>query len=194
MCAELSIGLLQADSRRSSFHSSIPLADRHIGDLIDAARHFHAPKFSRKAKPKRKATGYGNKQVAFAPTEHIVKDGDACRVYGSVLLKKVPGNIHITSLGHGYWSWEHTPHELMNLSHVIHEYSFGPYFPDIAQPLDHSVEISHDHFAVFQYFVNIVPTIYIDSRGRKISTNQYSVTDYTRTVQHGMGVPGIFFK
>ncbi|CAO1631993.1 unnamed protein product [Sympodiomycopsis kandeliae] len=173
---------------------SIPMAERPIGDLIDAARHFSMPKFSRKSKPKRKALGYGNKQVAFAPTEHLVKDGDACRIYGSVLLKKVPGNIHITSLGHGYWSWEHTPHNLMNLSHVIHEYSFGPYFPDISQPLDHSVEISHDHFAVFQYFLNIVPTKYIDSRGRKISTNQYSVTDYTRTIQHGMGVPGIFFK
>lgn len=49
-------------------------------------------------------------------------------------------------------------------------------------------------FAVFQYFVSIVPTNYIDSRGRKLQTNQYSVTDYTRTVQHGEGVPGIFIK
>lgn len=24
----------------------------------------------------------------------------------------------------------------MNLSHVIHEFSFGPFFPAIAQPLD----------------------------------------------------------
>lgn len=28
----------------------------------------------------------------------------------------------------------------MNLSHVIHEFSFGPYFPAISQPLDNSVE------------------------------------------------------
>ena len=26
----------------------------------------------------------------------------------------------------------------MNLSHVIHEFSFGPYFPRISQPLDNS--------------------------------------------------------
>lgn len=82
----------------------------------------------------------------------------------------------------------------MNLSHVVHELSFGPYFPDIAQPLDHSVEISKDHFSIFQYFVNIVPTRYTDGGGRTIQTNQYSVTDYVRTVQHGMGVPGIFLK
>lgn len=174
--------------------SSIPMPDRPIGDVIDAARHLQFPSFSRKSKPKRKAKGYGNKQVAFKDTEHLVKDGDACRIYGSVLLKKVTGNLHISTLGHGYLSWEHTPHNLMNLSHVIHELSFGPFFPDISQPLDHSVEISQEHFAIFQYFVNIVPTRYIDSRGREIQTSQYSVTDYVKTIQHGQGIPGIFIK
>jgi len=28
----------------------------------------------------------------------------------------------------------------MNLTHVIHEFSFGPFFPAIAQPLDVSLE------------------------------------------------------
>ena len=32
----------------------------------------------------------------------------------------------------------------MNLSHVINEFSFGPYFPDITQPLDNSFEITPD--------------------------------------------------
>jgi len=31
---------------------------------------------------------------------------------------------------------------VMNLSHIIHEWSFGPYYPKIAQPLDMSMEIS----------------------------------------------------
>lgn len=30
----------------------------------------------------------------------------------------------------------------MNLSHIINEFSFGPYFPDITQPLDYSYEIA----------------------------------------------------
>jgi hypothetical protein len=33
---------------------------------------------------------------------------------------------------------------VMNLSHVITEFSFGPYFPDITQPLDYSFEVTHD--------------------------------------------------
>jgi hypothetical protein len=32
----------------------------------------------------------------------------------------------------------------MNLSHVITEFSFGPYFPEIAQPLDYSFEIAKE--------------------------------------------------
>lgn len=33
---------------------------------------------------------------------------------------------------------------VMNLSHVITEFSFGPYFPDITQPLDNSFELTQD--------------------------------------------------
>ncbi|MCO5554343.1 hypothetical protein L7F22_007872 [Adiantum nelumboides] len=54
--------------------------------------------------------------------------------------------------------------------------------------------MSKEHFAVFQYFVSIIPTTFIDAWGRRLNTNQYSVNDYTRTVEHGMGVPGIFIK
>lgn len=37
--------------------------------------------------------------------------GKACRVYGSVGVKRVTGNLHVTTLGHGYMSWEHTGHD-----------------------------------------------------------------------------------
>jgi hypothetical protein len=72
----------------------------------------------------------------------------------------IPANLHITTLGHGYSSPVHVPHDSvsvfgdlthfnhavaeMNLSHVITEFSFGPYFPDIAQPLDYSFELAKE--------------------------------------------------
>ncbi|GAA5846743.1 hypothetical protein JCM11251_004223 [Rhodosporidiobolus azoricus] len=130
----------------------------------------------------------------FAKTANAVENGPACRIYGSMDVKKVTGNLHITTLGHGYLSWEHTDHALMNLSHVIHELSFGPYFPRIVQPLDNSVETTSAHFHIFQYFLSVVSTTYIDARRRVLPTNQYSVTEMSRTTEHGRGVPGIFFK
>ena len=49
-------------------------------------------------------------------------------------------------------------------------------------------------FHIFQYFISVVSTTYIDAGRRKLSTNQYSVTDMSRQTEHGHGVPGIFFK
>ena len=50
---------------------------------------------------------------------------------------------------------------------------------------------------MFQYFVSIVPTMYIDTNrafGSKVMlTNQYAVTDYKREIGHetgGSGIPG----
>ena len=99
----------------------------------------------------------------------------------------------------------------MNLSHIITEFSFGPHFPDIVQPLDNSFEVTDQRqlglvnilnllitfildFIAFQYFLHVVPTTYIAPRSNPLHTSQYSVTHYTREVQHDRGTPGIFFK
>lgn len=44
----------------------------------------------------------------------------------------------------------------MNLSHVITEFSFGPYFPDITQPLDNSFEVTQDRELYLAPFREIV--------------------------------------
>lgn len=77
---------------------------------------------------------------AYRSTRDKVDNGPACRIYGSVKVKKVTANLHITTLGHGYMSYEHTDHQYMNLSHIVHEFSFGPFFPAISQPLDLTFE------------------------------------------------------
>lgn len=82
----------------------------------------------------------------------------------------------------------------MNLSHVITKFSFGPYFPDITQPLDYSLELAQEPFVAYQYFLSIVPTKYVAPRSSPLITHQYSVTHYVRPITHGQGTPGIFFK
>jgi hypothetical protein len=41
----------------------------------------------------------------------------------------------------------------MNLSHIINELSFGPYFPDITQPLDYSYEVAPERTSLY-YFIH----------------------------------------
>lgn len=134
-------------------------------------------------------------KAEYRPTYNHQPDGSACRIYGSLSIKKVTANLHITTLGHGYTSHVHVDHTKMNLSHVITEFSFGPYFPDIAQPLDYSFEIAKEPYTAFQYYLHVVPTTYIAPRSKPLETNQYSVTHYTHVYKNPHeGIPGIFFK
>uniref|UniRef100_A0A8W8MY15 Endoplasmic reticulum-Golgi intermediate compartment protein 3 n=1 Tax=Magallana gigas TaxID=29159 RepID=A0A8W8MY15_MAGGI len=49
---------------------------------------------------------------------------------------------------------------------------------------------------MFQYYVKVVPTTYVDVKGKTLYTNQYSVNKHSKTVGNGMGdsgLPGVFF-
>ncbi|MCJ1431031.1 hypothetical protein MMC27_000381 [Xylographa pallens] len=136
--------------------------------------------------------------------------GDACRVYGSLEGNKVQGDFHITARGHGYMEFgEHLSHEAFNFSHIINELSFGPLYPSLLNPLDHTVATTDTHFNKFQYYLSIVPTIYTRTftdriplnrtthsplaSASTILTNQYAVTSQSHEVPE-QSIPGIFFK
>ena len=95
------------------------------------------------------------------------------------------------------------------MSHVITEFSFGNYFPEIIQALDNSFEVTHDSlslaylecprsvptkFVAYQYYLGVVPTTHVAPRSQPLHTNQYSVTHYERKLTPHSSVPGIFFK
>ncbi|KAI9337883.1 endoplasmic reticulum vesicle transporter-domain-containing protein [Zopfochytrium polystomum] len=133
--------------------------------------------------------------------ERVEVGDDACRIRGNVNVNKVSGMLHFTALGHGHMDAAHVAHEAMNFSHRIDRLSFGIFYPGLVNPLDHSLEMASAPLEIFQYFVSVVPTIYVDQNrafGSKfILTNQYAVTDYYRVIdvdKGGVGVPGIFLK
>ncbi|KAA1467259.1 DUF1692-domain-containing protein [Dentipellis sp. KUC8613] len=171
-----------------------------IGQATSLKEHAAALSARQAVSQSRKSRGlfsFWRSTDTYKPTYNHKPDGSACRIFGSLDVKKVTANLHITTLGHGYASHVHVPHDLMNMSHVITEFSFGPYFPEITQPLDNSFEITQDPFVAYQYFLRVVPTTYVPphtSPEKGLLTNQYSVTHYTRVLEHNRGTPGIFFK
>ena len=108
-----------------------------------------------------------------------------------------------------------------NFSHHINELSFGPFYPSLTNPLDHTYSTTDAHFYKYQYYLSVVPTIYTtDAKSlRKIDkyhespssgedgleqhphryskkhvfTNQYAVTEQSHPVPENM-VPGVFVK
>ncbi|KAL1925719.1 uncharacterized protein VTP21DRAFT_602 [Calcarisporiella thermophila] len=120
------------------------------------------------------------------------ENADACRIFGSIEVNKVMGNLHITALGHGHGG-THVDHDRLNFTHRIDDFSFGENFPNIRNPLDNVIESTDNNMQRFQYFISVVPTTYMDASNNILRTNQYAVSDHNKNIGTS-GVPGVFFK
>ncbi|EXC35017.1 hypothetical protein L484_017718 [Morus notabilis] len=107
-------------------------------------------------------------------------NGEGCRVYGVLDVQRVAGNFHISVHGLNIFVaqmiFEGSKH--VNVSHIIHDLSFGPKYPGIHNPLDGTERILHDTSGVFKYYIKIVPTEYRYIWKEVLPTNQFSVTEY----------------
>ncbi|KAF2220466.1 endoplasmic reticulum-golgi intermediate compartment-domain-containing protein [Elsinoe ampelina] len=163
---------------------------------------------------------------AFADTPRVPRGftPDACRVFGTLSGNKVQGDFHITARGHGYMEFgQHLDHSAFNFTHQINELSFGPFYPNLHNPLDNTRASTEEHFYKFQYYVSVVPTVYTtDSKNLEllhprvspgssdealkalqrtwalrstntVFTNQYAVTEQSHAVNE-YAVPGVFVK
>jgi hypothetical protein len=146
------------------------------------------------------------------PFSHVGLN-EGCRVRGSLLVNKVAGNVHM-ALGtsvvrDGAHIHQFLPAEApgFNVSHTIHSITFGEIYHGMPlNPLDNI----HRHVdedigtGLYQYFIKVIPTIYIGLDSRKIFTNQFTYTEKFRPIGPPKSVdpspvdkpaviPGIFF-
>ncbi|CAI8053278.1 Endoplasmic reticulum-Golgi intermediate compartment protein 2 [Geodia barretti] len=129
-------------------------------------------------------------------------DGQACRLHGAFPVKKVAGNFHITTgrsiphpQGHAHLTMN-VPHGAVNYSHRIDQLAFGPPIPGVLNPLDAAHKLVEDRNHQFQYYLQVVPTKF-RTLHNYLTTNQYSVRERNRTIDHRQGshgMAGIFFK
>ena len=127
---------------------------------------------------------------------------DSCRIHGSTEVNKIAGNFHITTgrsvphpKGHAHLN-VYVPPNVLNYSHRIDHFSFGPRIPGAINALDATLKIASDRYEVFQYFMRVVPTKF-NTLDRSVTTNQYSVTERNRTINYrrgSHGMAGVFFK
>lgn len=93
-------------------------------------------------------------------------------------------------------------YEQFNVSHTINHLSFGQHMSpkqrrvlNLSCQLDGAVRTVTDGYGMFQYYLQVVPTVYKFLNGTVVETFQYSVTEHTRHVDpgSGRGLPGVFF-
>uniref|UniRef100_A0A2K6PNL9 Endoplasmic reticulum-Golgi intermediate compartment protein n=1 Tax=Rhinopithecus roxellana TaxID=61622 RepID=A0A2K6PNL9_RHIRO len=124
---------------------------------------------------------------------------EGCQVYGFLEVNKVAGNFHFApgksfqqSHVHGDSGWCRLQ---INMTHYIQHLSFGEDYPGIVNPLDHTNVTAPQASMMFQYFVKVVPTVYMKVDGEVLRTNQFSVTRHEK-VANGLlgdqGLPGVF--
>uniref|UniRef100_H0Y165 Endoplasmic reticulum-Golgi intermediate compartment protein n=1 Tax=Otolemur garnettii TaxID=30611 RepID=H0Y165_OTOGA len=131
---------------------------------------------------------------------------EGCQVYGFLEVNKVAGNFHFAPGKSFQQSHVHEArlpfHDLqsfgldnINMTHYIQHLSFGEDYPGIVNPLDHTNVTAPQASMMFQYFVKVVPTVYMKVDGEVLRTNQFSVTRHEK-VANGLlgdqGLPGVF--
>ncbi|KAK6319708.1 hypothetical protein J4Q44_G00109190 [Coregonus suidteri] len=126
---------------------------------------------------------------------------EGCQIYGFLEVNKVAGNFHFAP-GKSFQQSHVHVHDLqsfgldnINMTHLIKHLSFGRDYPGIVNPLDGTDVAAPQASMMYQYFVKIVPTIYVKWDGEVVKTNQFSVTRHEK-VANGLigdqGLPGVF--
>ena len=119
----------------------------------------------------------------------LEQQGEGCRFHGSLLVKKVPGNLHITAQAPNH-NMPMVPEEY-NVSHVFHHLYFGDdsallsISTAVTSPLSNSARIAQPVRSVnaygqsvtalpsYEYYLKLVPTQYEAASGRIHSGYQY---------------------
>lgn len=132
--------------------------------------------------------------------------GEGCHLWGELHINKVAGNFHFAP-GRSYQQGNMHIHDLspfagqnFDFTHTIHKLAFGQEYPGMKNPLDGVVVrqqvAQEDNSGLYQYFLKVVPTSYVDQHNATILTNQFSVTEHFRETASptagGGQLPGLF--
>ncbi|KAJ4972320.1 hypothetical protein NE237_005419 [Protea cynaroides] len=128
------------------------------------------------------------------------EEGEGCNIHGFLEVNKVAGNFHFAP-GKSFHQSNIHVHDLLeiqaenyNISHKINHLSFGEEIPGVVNPLDGVSWTQQTSSGMYQYFINVVPTIYTNRKGRRINSNQFSVTEHFRSADgYPQSLPGVFF-
>lgn len=132
---------------------------------------------------------------------------EGCRIYGEIALSTGGGNLHFAP-GHQLELFGDDAkltqemltriiYEEFDVSHTINRLHFGgkgQVFPNQKHQLDGEHREIDDGYAMYQYYVQVIPTQYKYLNGTQVETFQFSVTEHLRHVSpgQGRGLPGVF--
>lgn len=130
---------------------------------------------------------------------------EGCNIFGTMEVNRMGGSFHIAP-GRSFSINHIHVHDVQpfssskfNTSHRIHKLTFGGEFGfGHTNPLDDLEVTAKENAIMYQYFLKIVPTMYVPKDGSPIlHTNQFSVTTHQKSavaISGESAMPGIFFS
>ena len=130
---------------------------------------------------------------------------EGCNVFGTMEVNRMGGSFHIAP-GRSFSINHIHVHDVQpfssskfNTSHRINKLTFGGEFGfGHTNPLDDLEVTAKETAIMYQYFLKIVPTMYVPKDGSPIlHTNQFSVTTHQKSavaISGESAMPGIFFS
>ncbi|XP_042501692.1 endoplasmic reticulum-Golgi intermediate compartment protein 3-like [Macadamia integrifolia] len=160
------------------------IGTEYISDLVEGGhthKHDHDKEHHEDSSPKLQSHGFDQEaEQKVKNVKQALADGEGCRVFGVLDVQRVAGNFHISVHGLNIFVaqliFEGASH--VNVSHVVHDLSFGPKYPGIHNPLDGTARVLRGATGTFKYYIKIVPTEYRYLSKEVLPTNQFSVTEY----------------
>lgn len=132
--------------------------------------------------------------------------GEGCRVHGHMIVKRVPGNFHVSCHAHADLIHVFFATERMNVSHTVNHLSFGDeVLLDAARatnPLNgvrksggggqdgHSAHGGHP--VSYEYYLRVVATKFVDLAGAVVPSYQF-VANSNEVIGH-YRLPAIYFR
>lgn len=130
---------------------------------------------------------------------------EGCNIFGTIEVNRMGGSFHIAP-GRSFSINHIHVHDVQpfssskfNTSHRINKLTFGGEFGfGHTNPLDDLEVTAKETAIMYQYFLKIVPTMYVPKDGSPIlHTNQFSVTTHQKSAMAISGesaMPGVFFS
>ncbi|KAG6446237.1 hypothetical protein O3G_MSEX004352 [Manduca sexta] len=135
-------------------------------------------------------------------TNLALKEG--CQIYGHMEVNRVGGSFHIApgksfTINHVHvHDVQPFSSSVFNTTHIIRHLSFGTNIESAnTSPLDGVKGLATEGAVMFQYYLKIVPTMYVKLDNTVLHTNQFSVTRHQKSVSNvnaESGMPGAFFS
>ncbi|XP_004929287.1 endoplasmic reticulum-Golgi intermediate compartment protein 3 [Bombyx mandarina] len=129
---------------------------------------------------------------------------EGCQIYGYMEVNRVGGSFHIAP-GKSFTISHVHVHDVQpfsssvfNTTHIIKHLSFGTDIEGAnTAPLNGIIGLATEGAMMFQYYLKIIPTMYVKLDKTVLHTNQFSVTRHHKSVSNvhaESGMPGAFFS